>query len=296
MTNGISVIYSAVIMRKADTIPLLGLHKAEKHVFGVLEDDVTYGMVELIAKTKLPRSTVVDTLKRLQARGLLRAVGVGKKTLWKRASYNVVQRHMTRAVSELMGTTLAAHQKKAYDHLATSASIDISVIYGTYNILKKFNRMSVGLPDERIFLTQIGRAFRELHTTHPQAVAELKGTNRLIRENKMIFEMIFTQSIKKEFAILAADPEWVSSATNQRIDGVEVSDLDLPDEPTQLCIRDDEMMLIDWRTQTAILIKNKEMASMQKALFRAAKAKGESFDVQRFILAAAEKYRVAQEQ
>ncbi len=256
--------------------------------FFAIQGRSSQSIAALSRRARLSESTTAFVLGQLYGRGLVRKVRKGKDIAWVLVSNYALARQFEKTKAQLLEGVDPRAPHTMGRKLHVSPTVELELIRGTENIFTIFKAAYAGHKHERVYLTQTAPALvRSLEAYDPERIYEL---NRIATKHRIILDLIITENVKRQFAQVARQPGWLESQKDMRVDMVVVPEEYLPGIAAEICIFRDNVLFVDREAQSAMLVKSAEIARMQRAMFEAAKAHGESFDVKGFVRAVSERY------
>jgi DNA-binding Lrp family transcriptional regulator len=256
---------------------LLDLQGTDSVVFSCLINDGRQSVATLSKHCRLPRSTVVDTLKRLHARGLVRQVAIGKRTHWKTTDTMKIAERFLVASEMLMTPSIELEQDKKMQ-LKISKETEFVVFVGWYNMVKVYEREIKAHPHERLYAIQSAKSAEAAFTQAGQASFE--PMNRAIREHGLIVEGILSEGM---FELYEKQPrEWLESMEG-RMNAIRVVPDRVLDFSAELVLFRDVALFTNWKEEVLILIKNADLLTLIKRLYELLYDTGKTVDQNAYI-------------
>ena len=261
-------------MKPFSSTPLLSLSKKEQLVFSALSG-TPQSIADIARKTKLPVRTAGYTIQKLHGRAVVRKVS-GAHPKWKRAGDGAISRQIRKASQEIADTPLQI-DRSSRAFTFSRPKIKVRLIKGAKNITLIYHDAYAGHKDERLFLTQAPSAVHKF-ASNKKTEELLHRMNKIGEKHKGILELIINEDTTRLYSDYAKNPKWVESQEKRLLDVSLVDREYLPDTFAEIFIFRDNVMLTDWESEIAVILTNHEIAKLARALFRASKALGRTFD------------------
>lgn len=257
---------------------LLNLSISENTVFLFLLERRRAKVTDIVKTIQVPRSTVIDTLNKLQKRRLVRPVEVNGRSEWKLSNQsNLVEKFLN--VAELLQTNEFAKQSpKKSLQLKLSKQTEFVIYIGVQNILNIYLREFSSRKNERVQglqTTQSGRQALE-KASHQRFIA----INNAIKDNKIIMEMVMSYSMLETFD--GNEKEWLKSLHGRTAATTLVAD-NLLDFSAELIIFNDKLLITNWEDEVLIVVKNKNIINMIKTLLKLLHSSGKTLDYNQYL-------------
>lgn len=239
----------------SDLARITNLSKKERLVLDALPYfDVTgqgLSLSELSRKTKIPHSTLPHTLFLLKERGFVTTRKVGKRTRYFENITGALQ--ITPTISKFTA---------------------LNTLHGYKNIISIFERLASLSPRQRISGIQPDRslqnAFRKLPLNY------LLKLNTIIKSKGLIVEGIVHEksvgTISKYFG--QKDARKIFDSFVGRLEDYTRIPNEFSDVGSEIYLFKNSANIINWETETAIVITDQSMVQLLKAMFDCVKAEG----------------------
>ena len=257
-----------------DSRDLLALSRYEITVFNALSK-TAQSRTELQRITKLPSTSVLNTLRKLHARGLARKVRIGARIHWKRAPITSLYKRVNALKTFLAHTN--EYEKTLSDNTVWNEdAIDVRIVSGHHKIHDVHSYAYATKSSHRLFLTQIKAALRAIFA-EPRALLEIQHVTSLAGKTKNIVEILASEGAEDVWHSVAQKKSLAQETTKRVIDASVVSrDIMSPDTPAELFIFGDTTMITDWEHKVGVVVRNTHIANLLTSLFRATKGHGDS--------------------
>lgn len=260
-----------------DLTQTIGLEAVEAAVFGALVSGGRQNVARLTRASNKPRSTVVDTLARLQKRGLVRPVAVGKHTEWKVTNSIKLAEKFLHAAELLQAPADTGGEDKQL-HLKLSRETEFTIFVGWRNMIAIYKREMIAHANQRMWAIQSAQSIKAaLETADSESFIPV---NDAIREHKLIVEAVVGEGMLEWYT--NQDPNWVQSLEG-RMNAYRIVGDDLLDFTAELLIFNDLFLMANWQEEVVLLIKNPEMLGMMKKLHQLMYEAGHPFDQNEYL-------------
>jgi len=253
----ISSSYSIYRMQMSHSdLQLLGFTNVEHRVFIALAFDQSYSVTELATKAKVPRTSTLPVLNRLSARGLVRKVSVGKKTLWKKTNPEKLRRSIISLSAQLeIAEQVEAIEKEIAVKITTQS--EFMIIKGAQNILKFQEKGIQENTGQRSYLIQGSRTGTVVEQLN--LAPEFSRLNSLIKERGLITELLISETTLRGYeAYMEKDIDWKHSMRDRLFVLYVVSTDLLADNAIDIIMSKNRVSVINWEEETLVIIKNQE--------------------------------------
>ncbi len=232
---------------------LLQLLPSEKKVFGVLSAVETISPAEIVRRAKTSRTTVLHVLNKLQSRGLIQSVVVGKRKEWKRTSGSVLEQE----ISGIETFFDIPHKKGSIPGFA--------IISGTTELKYKYWELLKTIPKHGRFVG-VQTTDSGLSCIKKLGEDEVRKMNEFISKQQFVVVAVLEEDWLSRIA-KKHSKEWLLSFKN-RIAATAFVPKNYFSFNAELDIFGTKAMLVNWEDESAVLIENKEVVHMLKSLFQ----------------------------
>ena len=260
-----------------DLAQTIGLEATESTVFSSLLAGGRQNVARLTRACGEPRSTVIDTLARLQKRGLVRPVPIGKHTEWKVTNAITLAEKFLR-VAELLQAPADTGTQEKHLHLQLSRESEFTIFVGWRNMIAIYKREMIAHANQRLLAMQSASSIKT--ALEKAGSDDFIPVNDAIREHKVIIEAVIGEGMLKWYT--EQDPNWVKSLEGRTIAYRVVED-ELLDFTAELLIFNNLFLLVNWQEEVLILIKNQQMLNMMKKLHTLMYEAGHPFDQNEYL-------------
>ncbi|MDQ5958009.1 MAG: iclR-type protein [Patescibacteria group bacterium] len=260
-----------------EEIKLLGLSSRENHLLsGLLGEDAL--LITAIARTtRLKRTTLYSLLDRLHERGLVIKSRRGKRWYWQLAPEKQIQEKLF-ALAERHRTTPDPHEKE----LGIIASQDTE--YKLYRGQKKLGTIYAELAylprGTRLFGIQPNESIASVIKNAPSKI--IANINESFKNRGIIIEAILAEDFVEQYVrILRTEnipPAEILRTFGERLAITTYVPKGTLDFNAELIFYGNTLLILDWRELSAVVIKNKNVVGILKAMFDLAKLAGRRVD------------------
>ncbi len=254
---------------------LLDLSAVERLTLEALPFDSSLRVADIVRLADLPRTSVVEALKRLHSRGLARSVPVGKHNRFKRSRTEHLPRLLSETSADLGLTDVVTMLRKSTHTLPTHVG-DIAVVAGYEEVFKiiqmTFERNHKG----RMIGIQVPEVLDYVPAEFQDSIVAL---NEKVKSEQIIIEAILPERTKRRYEKVAATDEMLAKSIRGRMtDAVLVEDTLLPPSLADIFVGEHEVLFVDWKNASVIYCTNPAIISLSRVLCASLKAQGVRFD------------------
>ncbi len=254
---------------------IFALTEAEEGVFEVLTYEGVVNIAEITQRTALPRTTIVYAVESLHKRGLVRKKSVGKRVLWKRTSKEVLVKKLKMAMGNI--EISLEEQSSGIVPKSVQNKTSIEVKSGNLELVEIYEQMFKGYASERMVFSQNAEMLEQIMTKVP--ISALNKMNKTGVEYAGIIEMVATSDVLAQYKELTKSEAWVQNIAGRMMIMNLVPSGALAHSGASIGVLRDQVVLVDWVEEVAIVIQNKELAKLLKQLLHNTASLGESFNL-----------------
>lgn len=250
---------------KSKKYNLLGLLLSERKILNTFAVSKKYSLAEIVRLAKVPRTTALHALHKLESRGLVSKEAFGKRVVWKK----IESEKISKEIDLLVGLSSS--------NRLTSGFISLS---GIESIKGKMWELFEGLPR--------GASLSGIQTAE-SALLEIKkiGIEEIARFNKYISdkEIVVTAILEEEYLhknFKKYGKSWIEGF-GSRVSSTVFVPKQYFTFSSEMNIFVNKMLVIDWVEEKAIFIENKEVVTLLKSLFRFMYDNGRKLDNKEII-------------
>ena len=203
-------------------------------------------------ESKIPHSTVFDSIKSLEKRGLINSLLIGRKKNWSIVSENL-------EISK------------------SGTNLDVEIYEGRENIIKKIYNLFEKNKGKRVLVYHGPETFSEWYKILEEK--EIISFNLLLSKMQIIVERFVPEKSFMKY-IKNVSPEYRKSMINR----AQITYL-LPDifftSKSEIILFEEEAIVYEADTVQIVLFKNKETIKMYRNIFEIFKTVGEKIDSQK---------------
>ncbi len=254
---------------QASHIKLLGLEKIEVLILEALQSKAL-SLTDLSRHIEVPRTTLPRVIKKLNSRGFLKRITVGKRKKW-----------LTVSPSEMFDIFAACTNQLDKHTTKTKLRFDneteFTIYRGAQNIFDVFEKLSSLHKGERVYGIQPDESIQEVVKKLP--VEKLLKINNQLKNNKIVFEgIVHKKSVENLMRSMGRKnaKKLFDSFVGRLEDYVNLPD-DFLNVRSEIYIYRDSAAIINWYDEVAIVIKNPDMIVFLKGMFQCVKEFGQRY-------------------
>ncbi len=256
------------------TLDILGLNDTEKAILESLS--IAKSVQDLALDTKLSRTGINHSLKKLYKKDLITTLRNGKRKLYLAITF----KELSLKLQRLQDTINVESTNKKGARIKTSKENEFIIHVGSKDIISMYERIMSLHKGERWKAIQPNKSWMNMHQKLTKR--ELIHINNAIRENDIIVDAIVQDNaymLYHEF--FKKDPE-VLQEVAESFTGRSADYTSLPhsffDYHTEIWFFERTFSIINWKEEVAIEITNSDIMNFMKDLFEIAKEKGVKVD------------------
>lgn len=255
---------------------LLALSFVERQVFDFLNNDERQSIAGISQELSLPRMTVHDAIQKLHGRGLLRAVRVGKRRVWKRTRPEKVVQQLQGISNVLLEAEDGLVGESSEVHVSQGA--DVKVHTGAEKMFQVYKTQLARHKRVRVFVIQSGSSAKAALNSIPSNAWE--EVNRTIGANKLIVEAVVTEDMMELYKEQSDD--WIKSM-EKRLAATRVVPEKFFSVAAELLLFPGMYIMADWEQGVLLEVKQENMHGAMRALYESLFALGKPLDLHGFL-------------
>lgn len=272
---------------KTDTWHILDFTDSEKRVVHALREHGAQSVSGLAQNANIPRSTADSALRNLRERKLVRRVSKGYASIWRLVRPEDVETALD-TVAETLGVTDAAREIEQTIGVKVSESTEVFVYHGMERILKVYEHFLFGLRGKRIYAIETPSAV--LGFMEKVSPKEAIRFNTELTKRRVIIEAVFPRGIKDAYRTYAQKHPELPRAYIERPQAMRLVPDELLPGTMEMVVVNDTVLVANYWEELLIVIQNREMVTLFKALYSLMYSVGESFDQAGFMRELAEEF------
>jgi sugar-specific transcriptional regulator TrmB len=248
-----------------ESAKILGIDTYEQIILNTL-DEKNILLADISKLVKIPRTSLYYTLPRLLERGFIEKRKIGAKIYWRKKSNQEIRRQIQNSLDKIFDQNSENFTK------IISKETSITFHYGAQNVATIFERLAK-LPSRYRFSgiqprASIIQAISKVPTSY------IVNLNKKIKEKKLIVEGVVHEGDIEEIKKIMQSDDY--KALLESVGGRSADYAKLPpDYMKNICseiyLFDDQIALINWKEEFAIIIHNKDVFNLLLEMFKSTK-------------------------
>ena len=251
---------------------LLQLTDNEKNILNCFNNESIETPLTLSGKVNIPRPTVYITLEKLESRGLISPVKIGKRIFWKKTEEEIIVQHISNLKDELMS-------KNTYEKMSVTEDTDIAIYRGEKTILTLFTKLIDEHRGNRLMGIQgdyAGDSWKGVFS-----LENINMINQKIIEKGLITEIVTSKDwFKRQIKIFGKS--WAENFIGRTAQVHFINNTYL-NYKSQIFIFENQVFLVSMEEELFIEIKNMSIAKMLISLIKFTEDHTSSVDVNKII-------------
>ncbi len=261
--------YYLRMLRKIPNI--LGLSKTDEAIMTALATE-KLTVSALSRKTRIPKTTLNYSVRKLECRGLLVFIKKGERKLWSLNDTDAIGGDLATIMKSLRTNT-----GNSISTIPISENTHIKIYHGTKSLYKLWEKF-VSLPKTtRLYAIQPDKSFNSAIKSVIKCLSfnDLVLLNEKILDSKIIVEAMVhersAETVPKTISSLGHDPVLFLKGFPARLADTAKLPSDFMDVNAEMYIYNDTFTVIHWEDEIAISIINKDVAKFFKEMFESLK-------------------------
>jgi DNA-binding Lrp family transcriptional regulator len=246
----------------SEALDILGLTPSERRIIQTTSK-MALNVSNIAASTKVPRTSLLYILNKLEKRKLIRRMRVGKRFFWKSDIYKSMRK---------LSNIPASSFKSGPNYSSTNSGI--VTYHGVNSILNIFEQMANLPKNSRVYGLEPDNSIK--YAIRKNKLSDLLKVNENIKKNALIIEGIVHEksvsTVINELGVTKSR-KLFQSFIGRLEDYVKIPD-EFADVEAEVWIFNGSAYIINWNKEIAIEITDKDMTSIILAMFSCVKELG----------------------